>query len=107
MANDNNKGLARLETNMKELVERTTSLEQLGKMAAFLLHQQGKLAAKCEDLESRVRRNNKRIRGIPEGSEKNDMIRFVTEDTDIRTERAHHSLTAKQKEKDQRESRNT
>ena len=64
-ANNNKKALARLKTNMRELVERTTSLEQqlehveerlgdtedkrrrLEKMAAFLLPQQGKLAAKC------------------------------------------------------------
>lgn len=127
-ANDNKKALARLETNMKELVERTTTLEQpvehveerlgdmedktarLEKMANFLFHQQGKLAVKCEDLESRSRRNNIRIHGIPEGSEKNDMIRFITdfihstlqipEDTDIRIERAHRSLIAKPKESD-------
>lgn len=127
-ANDNKTALARLETYMKELVERTTSLEQqverveerlgdtedktarLERMAAFLLHQEAKLAAKCEDLDSRTRRNNIRIHGIPEGSEKNDMIGFVTDfihsslqipdDTDIRIERAHRSLTAKPKESD-------
>lgn len=127
-ANDNKKALARLETNMKELVERTASLEQqvehveerlgdtedktarLERVAAFLLHQEAKLVAKCEDLESRTRRNNIRIHGIPEGSEKNDMITFVTdfihsslqipEDTDIRSERAHRSLSAKPKESD-------
>ncbi|TKS74092.1 hypothetical protein D9C73_008173 [Collichthys lucidus] len=94
-ANDNKKAMARLETNMKELVERTASLEQqvehveerlgdmedktarLERVAAFLLHQEAKLVAKCEDLESRAIRNNIRINGIPEGSEKNDMIRFA------------------------------
>lgn len=125
-ANDNKKALARLETNMKELVERTTSLEQqvghveerlgdtedktarLERMAAFLLHQEAKLAAKCDDLESR--RNNIWIHGIPEGSEKKDTIGFITDfihsslqipdDTDIRIERAHRSLIAKPKESD-------
>lgn len=77
-------------------------------MASFLLHKEAKLTAKCEDLESRSRRNNMRIHGIPEGSEKNNMIGFVTDfinssmqipdDMDIRIERAHRSLIAKPKE---------
>lgn len=51
-----------------------------------------------------------RIHGIPEGSEKNNMIGFVTDfihsslqipdDMDIRIERAQHSLIAKPKESD-------
>lgn len=68
-AEDNKKALARLETNMKELMERTTSLEQqvkhveerlgntedktarLERMASFLLHKEAKLTAKCEDFK--------------------------------------------------------
>lgn len=125
-ANDNKKALERLETNIKEIVERTASLEQrtvgmeerlgdtedrtarLERSVAFLLHQEAKLEAKCDDLESRARRNNIRIHGIPEGSEKNDTIGFVTDfirtslqipdDMDIRIERAHRSLVPKPKE---------
>ena len=125
-ANDNKRVLARLETNLKELVERTASLEKrtadteerlgetedraarLERSVTFLLHQEAMLAAKCDDLESRARRNNIRIHGIPEGSEKSDTIAFVTDfirsslqiptDVDIRIERAHRSLTAKPKE---------
>lgn len=125
-AKDNKNALVRLETNLKELVERTTSLKQrtvdmeerlgetedraarLEKSVAFLLHQEAMLASKCDDLEVRARRNNIRIHGIPEGSEKNDTIGFVTNficlslqipaDMDIRIERAHRSLIAKPKE---------
>ncbi|KAA8580424.1 hypothetical protein FQN60_005959 [Etheostoma spectabile] len=75
---------------MKELMERTTSLEQqvghieerlgdtedkmarLERMAAFLLYQEAKLTAKCDDLESQ-------------------------HNTDIRIERAHRSLIDKPK----------
>lgn len=123
---DHNKALERLEFNMKELVERTASLEQrtvnvegrlretedraarLERSVAFLLHQEAKLAAKCDDLELRARRNNVRIHSIPEGSEKNDTIGFVMnfirsslqvpEDMDVCIERAHRSLVTKPKE---------
>uniref|UniRef100_A0A3B4URD3 L1 transposable element RRM domain-containing protein n=1 Tax=Seriola dumerili TaxID=41447 RepID=A0A3B4URD3_SERDU len=125
-ADDNKRALARLENNMKELMERTTSLEQkaehmeerigntedrttrLERSAAFLLQQTAKLSVKCDDFESRLRRNNIRIHGIPEGAEKNDTIGFVTglikskiqitDDTVIRIERAHRSLVAKPKD---------
>lgn len=73
-AKDNNNALVRLETNLKELMERTTSLElwtvdmeerlgqtedraaRLERSVAFLLHQEAMLAAKCDDLETRARR---------------------------------------------------
>ncbi len=35
----------------------------------YLLHRDAKLSAKCEDLESRARRNNLRIYGVKEGGE--------------------------------------
>ncbi|KAK1905659.1 (3S6E)-nerolidol synthase 1 chloroplastic [Dissostichus eleginoides] len=75
-ANDNKEALARLDNVFKEMVERTALLEQrvvnaeerlgdtedrtarLERSVAFLLHQEAKLAAKCDDLESRSRRNN-------------------------------------------------
>ncbi len=74
----------------------------------FFFTKEAMLAAKCDDLESRVRRNNIRIHGIPEGSEKNNTIGFVTNiilsslkipaAMDTHIERAHHSLIAKPKE---------
>ncbi len=87
---DNKRAMARLEKNIKEVMERTASLEQraghmeeriretedwtarLERSAAFLLQQTAKMSAKCDDLESRMRRNNIWIHGIPEGAEKND-----------------------------------
>ncbi|KAI4792266.1 hypothetical protein KUCAC02_033494 [Chaenocephalus aceratus] len=95
VANDTKEALTRLDNVLKDMVERTALLEQrmvkteerlgdtedrmarLERSVAFLLHQEAKLAAKCDDLESRSRRNNVRIHGIPEGSEKNDTIRFI------------------------------
>lgn len=122
---DNKKALARRETTMKELVERKALLEQqmghmeerlgntddriarLERLVVYLLHQRAKLTAKCDDLESRSRRNI-RIHGLPEGSEKTNTIGFVTDFIrsslqvsdymDIRIERAHRSLTTKPKE---------
>ncbi len=93
---DNKRAMARLEKNIKEVMERTTSLEQraghmeerigetedrtarLERSAVFLLQQTAKMSAKCDDLESRMRSNNIRIHGIPEGAEKNDTIGFIT-----------------------------
>lgn len=122
-ANENRKALVRLETNVGELVERTASLERrtvevedrlgetedraarLERSVAFLLHQEAMLTAKCDDLESRSRRNNIRIHGIPEGAERDDTISFVTDfirstlkipvAVDIRIERAHRSLVTR------------
>ncbi|KAJ4927766.1 hypothetical protein JOQ06_015568 [Pogonophryne albipinna] len=95
-ANDTKEALTRLDNVLKDMVERTALLEQrmlkteerlgdtedrmarLERSVAFLLHQEAKLAAKCDDLESRLRRNNVRIHGISEGSEKNDTIGFIS-----------------------------
>ncbi|KAJ4946442.1 hypothetical protein JOQ06_024109 [Pogonophryne albipinna] len=118
-ANDTKEALTRLDNVLKDMVERTALLEQrmvktedrmarLERSVAFLLHQEAKLAAKCDDLESRSRRNNVRIHGIPEGSEKNDTIGFISgfirsslqipAEVDSRIERAHRSLLATPKE---------
>ncbi|KAI4808281.1 hypothetical protein KUCAC02_000345 [Chaenocephalus aceratus] len=114
-ANDNKEALTRLDNVFKEMVERTALLEQrmvnteerlgdtedrtarLERLVAFLLHQ-----------EAKSRRNNVRIHGIPEGSEKNDTIGFISgfirsslqipAEVDIPIERAHCSLLAKLKE---------
>lgn len=126
-AGENKKALTRLEANVTELMGRMTALEKrsacmedrLGKTddrtmrlersAAFLLHQTAKLTAKCDDMESRQRRNNIRIHGIPEGAEKDEAIGFVTsliksvlqlpDDMEINIERAHRSLAAKPKDR--------
>lgn len=119
IASDNKRAIARLETNMKEVMERTGQVEErigntedratrLERSAAFLLKQTAKLSVKCDDLESRMRRNNIRIHGIPEGAEKNDTIDFITgiiklkiqiaDDMEIHIERAHRSLVAKPKD---------
>lgn len=44
------------------------------RVAAFLFQETTKLAVKCDDLESRMRRNNICIHGFPDGVEKNDSI---------------------------------
>uniref|UniRef100_A0A3B3CK51 L1 transposable element RRM domain-containing protein n=1 Tax=Oryzias melastigma TaxID=30732 RepID=A0A3B3CK51_ORYME len=118
--------LARLESTMKDVAERTTIVEQQmadthqrvsdtedqqhrhERAIRYLLKREAKVSAKCEDLKSRARRNNLRVYGIREGEEKNDMIGFVTTmihtalnlpaDLDLGVERAHRSLTTKPKE---------
>lgn len=62
-----------------------------------MLQQQTLLKEKCEDLESRSRRNNIRIYSVPEKSEGNNMIDFVSNlireqlgvTVELRIERAH------------------
>lgn len=69
-----------------------------------LLRDKRKVSDKLEDLESRSRRNNLRIFGIPEDSEKSGQtIGFVTQwlkeefglDMDLQIQRAHRALTEK------------
>lgn len=118
--------LSRVESSLKDVLERTTKLEQQltdtnqrvsdtedqllrhDRVLRYMLQREAKLSAKCEDLESRARRNNIRIYGIPEGEEKKGMITFVTnlmrtslklpQDMDLCVERAHRSLNMKPKE---------
>lgn len=45
----------KMEDRLEEKEERTMRLERC---MAFLLHEKGKLAAKCDDLEARDRHNN-------------------------------------------------
>ncbi|MEQ2186227.1 hypothetical protein GOODEAATRI_026497 [Goodea atripinnis] len=91
-----NKRFSKLETSIKELMERTSSLEQkvgymeervgntedntmrMEQAVAVLLRETTKLSKKCDDLEARMRRNNIRIHGIPEGAEKDSTISFIT-----------------------------
>lgn len=118
--------LSRVESTLEDVLQRTTRLEQQvtnveqrisdsedkalrhERAIRYLLQKEAKLSAKCEDLESRARRNNLRIYGVKEGEEKNDMIKFISnlmrsslelpEDFDLCLERAHRSLTMKPKE---------
>ncbi|KAK7901502.1 hypothetical protein WMY93_018271 [Mugilogobius chulae] len=118
--------LSRVEVTLKEVVERTTILEQQmadthqrvsdtedqlqrhERAIRYMLQREAKLSTKCEDLESRARRNNLRVYGIREGEEKNDMIHFITgmirtalklpDNLDLGVERAHRSLTMKPKD---------
>lgn len=72
------------------------------KMLSYLLRRDINLANKCDDLENRLRRNNIRLYGILEQSEKDDMINFVVfflksalklqDGLDIKMERAHRAL---------------
>ncbi len=54
---------------------------------------QKQLDAKCEEFESRVRRNNLRIYSVPERCEENNVITFVEnilrEKLDVKIESAH------------------
>ncbi|KAL6481133.1 hypothetical protein MHYP_G00092130 [Metynnis hypsauchen] len=93
-----------MEERLGNMEDKTTQLE---KSVSFLMRQELNLAAKCDDLESRLRRNNIRIHGIPEGSEKKDVIGFISNflcstlripDSEIRIERAHRSLLPKPRE---------
>lgn len=44
----------------------------------YLLRREASLAAKCDDMENRLRRSNIRMYGIREGAEKDDMMSFIT-----------------------------
>lgn len=102
-----------LERQMAEVEQRTSDTEDKAlrheRAISYLLHRDARLSAKCEDLESRARRNNLRIYGVKEGEEKGDMITFVTNllhtsldlpqiCQDLHIERAHRSVTMKPKE---------
>lgn len=126
-ASQDTKGsLSRVESTLGDVLERTTMLEQRvtdveqrvsdvdentlrhERAIRHLLQREAKLSAKCDDLESRARRNNLRIYGVKEGEERNDMAKFVTdflrtsfdltEETDLCVERAHRALTMKPKD---------
>ncbi|CAG5865923.1 unnamed protein product [Menidia menidia] len=107
---DNKRALARLEVSIGELMVRTTSLEQkvvhmeerlgnnedkmtrMQRAATFLLRETTILSEKCNDLESRMRRNNIRI-----GYMAFPRIQ-ITQGMDLCIERAHRSLVNKPKD---------
>ncbi|KAK7898842.1 hypothetical protein WMY93_019695 [Mugilogobius chulae] len=98
-----------LTERMEEAETRTIQIEswtlEATTVLSACLEQQRKLQAKVTDLESRSRRNNVRIFGLPEGVEENSVPRFIesflTEQlqlpggSDLKIQRAHRSLTNK------------
>lgn len=121
---DTKESLTRVETALSEVADRTTQLEQrmtdyeerIGeaeektqrneRALQYLLHREASMAAKCEDLESRARRNNLRIYGVKEDEEINsNMLDFISDlirtslalpgDLNLNIVRAHRSLTMK------------
>uniref|UniRef100_A0A672Y8S3 L1 transposable element RRM domain-containing protein n=1 Tax=Sphaeramia orbicularis TaxID=375764 RepID=A0A672Y8S3_9TELE len=123
---DTKESLTRVETALSEVTERTTQLESRlteyeERLAAaeeksqrseralrYLLYRDASISAKCEDLESRARRNNLRIYGVKEDEENNsNMIDFISDlirtsltlpgDLNLNIVRAHRSLTMKPK----------
>lgn len=115
--------LSRVEITLQDVLDRTSKLEQQfseveqrvsdtedkarqhERAIRYLLHREAKLTARCEDLESRARRNNLRIFGVKEGEEKDKMVSYINkllrasldlpEGLDLCVERAHRSLTMK------------
>lgn len=91
-----------VEQRVGELEERNLDLE------CSLLQMQKKqelMQAKMTDLETRSRRNNIRIYGVPEGEEGNSMMDFVisllkselviTSELDLKIQRCHRALAAR------------
>ena len=119
--------LARVESALAEMDERTTKLErrvdeyeqrqsdtedktQRNERALhYLLQRDASLSAKCDDLESRARRNNVRIYGVREDEDTHgDMLSFIKdlirtslslpEEPSLNIVRAHRSLTMRPKD---------
>lgn len=92
-----------------ELEDRVGAAEEMEgrqhRVLRYLLQRETQLAATCDDLQNRLRRNNLRIFQIPEGSEEGNVVEFVKDllpkvlklppDLDIRIERAHRSLLSR------------
>lgn len=119
--------LARVESVLAEVDERTTKLERRmdeyeqrqsdtedktqrnERVLHYLLQRDASLSAKCDDLESRARRNNVRIYGVKEDEDTHgDMLTFITdlirtslslpEEPGLNIVRAHRSLTMRPKD---------
>ena len=112
-----------METKLTEIATHTDDLEQrnteaenrvsvtedshakYGRVLRYLLRRKADLTSKCDDTENRLRRNNIRLYGIPEESEKDGMIDFVIhflrssvklpEGLELKVERAHRALGPK------------
>lgn len=96
--------LTTIETRVSDTEDRGLRQERA---LAYLLSKDAKLTARLDDMENRLRRNNIRVYGIPEGAEGKEMIPFITnlfksnlklqEDMNICLERAHRAITPKPK----------
>lgn len=93
----------------ERLVDAEEKTQRKERALRYLLHREANLAAKCEDLESRARRNNLRIYGVKENKENNsNMLDFISNlfrtslalpgDMNLNIVRAHSSLTMKPKD---------
>lgn len=106
--------VSEIKQQMEKLDERVTAAEnrvsaaedrsmRQERVMGYLLRRDVSLAAKCDDLENRLRRNNIRLYGIIEGAEKSNMLAFITDflqldlqtKLDIKIERAHRALAPK------------
>lgn len=98
-----------LEERLNTAEERVSNAEDRGlqqeRVLADLLKKDAKVAAKLDDIENRMRRNNIGVYGIKEDSEGKEMIPFIKdflksalklpEGTDICIERAHRATVPK------------
>lgn len=77
--------MSEIKQQMEKLDERVTAAENRVSatedrsmrqewVMGYLLRRDANLAAKCDDSENRIWRNNIRMYGIIEGAEKNDML---------------------------------
>ena len=101
--------LARLEKKTTEAENRISSVEDTvlrhERAIRYLLTREVDLAARCEDLQNRSRRNNLRIYRVPENREGADVKAFVKNflqttlqlgpEVNLQIERAHRALGAK------------
>uniref|UniRef100_A0A8C6SYG1 L1 transposable element RRM domain-containing protein n=1 Tax=Neogobius melanostomus TaxID=47308 RepID=A0A8C6SYG1_9GOBI len=87
----------RMDIAEQRLSENEDNERNTTRVMIHMLQVQNQLKEKCEDLESRSRRNNLRIYSVPEKIEGNNMIKFVTNlfveqlelDAELQIERAH------------------
>ncbi|RXM94975.1 hypothetical protein EOD39_17394 [Acipenser ruthenus] len=75
------------------------------RLLTYLLKKEKLLTEGCEEIENRARRNNLRIYGVPEGTERENLIQFtktflkellkLPPDLELNIERAHRSLLSR------------
>lgn len=110
-----------LEQSVEKMGERLTHAEdrinqveegsaRSARLLGYLLRRERQLEDRCEELENFTRRNNLRVYGIKEGSERGDMVQWTSSflrdllelplDTVLQIERAHRSLQQKPGDED-------
>uniref|UniRef100_A0A8C6TRP0 L1 transposable element RRM domain-containing protein n=1 Tax=Neogobius melanostomus TaxID=47308 RepID=A0A8C6TRP0_9GOBI len=100
----------RMDIAEQRLSENEDNERNTTKVMIHMLQVQNQLKEKCEDLESRSRRNNLRIYSVPEKIEGNNMIKFVTNlfveqlelDAEFQIERAHRAPASRPLEQSER-----